>query len=126
VSRGGDLSIAELCDADELIKRMLHFDGGAMSCCRASGGGSTMVESMLGGDMRRLAFAVVGLMLATLVSAPADAAPLWKSSVSATNTVVSRPVDGGGYPVPPGQTAPDPGTCRAGSTTRTSRSPGWP
>jgi hypothetical protein len=64
--------------------------------------------------MRRIAFAVAVLLLAMLVPAPADAAPLWRSSVSATNTVVSRPAEGGGYPVPPGQTAPDPGTCRAG------------
>ena len=28
-----------------------------------------------------------------------------------TNTVVSQPVAGGGYPVPPGATRPDPGTC---------------
>ena len=44
----------------------------------------------------------------------ATAAPLWQSEVSASNEVASRPVEGGGYPVPPGQTAPDPGTCRAG------------
>src|SRR5262249_57408388 len=41
-------------------------------------------------------------------------AQLWGSSVPATNTVVSQPSTGGGYPVPPGQTAPSPGTCRAG------------
>jgi hypothetical protein len=45
-------------------------------------------------------------------SASADSR--WQTSVPITNEVVSRPVTGGGYPVPPGQTAPDPGTCRAG------------
>jgi hypothetical protein len=49
-------------------------------------------------------------------SGNASAAPdsLWQSSVPVTNEVVSSPVLGGGYPVPPGQTAPDPGTCREG------------
>ena len=47
-------------------------------------------------------------------NASAEPEPLWQGSVPATNTVVSSPVVGGGYPVPPGQTAPDPGTCREG------------
>jgi hypothetical protein len=38
----------------------------------------------------------------------------WTSTVTATNTVVSKPVQGGGYPVPPGATRPDPGTCGPG------------
>jgi hypothetical protein len=38
----------------------------------------------------------------------------WSSSVSFTNQVASSPTTGGGYPVPPGQTFPNPGTCRAG------------
>lgn len=46
-------------------------------------------------------------------AAGADPA-LWTSTVQATNQVVSRPVAGGGYPVPPGATAPLPGTCRPG------------
>jgi hypothetical protein len=39
----------------------------------------------------------------------------WASSVSFTNQVASSPTTGGGYPVPPGQTFPNPGTCRAGT-----------
>jgi len=39
----------------------------------------------------------------------------WTSSVPFTNEVASSPAAGGGYPVPPGQTFPDPGTCRAGT-----------
>src|SRR6266849_5367284 len=39
----------------------------------------------------------------------------WTSSVPFTNQVASSPTTGGGYPVPPGQTFPNPGTCRAGT-----------
>ena len=39
----------------------------------------------------------------------------WTSSVAFTNQVASSPATGGGYPVPPGQTFPNPGTCRAGA-----------
>jgi hypothetical protein len=39
----------------------------------------------------------------------------WTSSVSFTNQVASSPTTGGGYPVPPGQTFPNPGTCGRGS-----------
>src|SRR5215468_5570829 len=39
----------------------------------------------------------------------------WASNVSFTNQVASSPTTGGGYPVPPGQTFPNPGTCRAGT-----------
>ena len=39
----------------------------------------------------------------------------WTSSVSFTNQVASSPTAGGGYPVPPGQTFPNPGTCGAGT-----------
>jgi hypothetical protein len=39
----------------------------------------------------------------------------WASSVPFTNQVASSPTTGGGYPVPPGQTFPNPGTCRAGT-----------
>jgi hypothetical protein len=39
----------------------------------------------------------------------------WASSVSFTNQVASSPTTGGGYPVPTGQTFPNPGTCRAGT-----------
>jgi hypothetical protein len=47
-------------------------------------------------------------------SAGTASAQLWSSSVPTTDTVVSQPSVGGGYPIPPGQTAPVPGTCRAG------------
>jgi hypothetical protein len=64
--------------------------------------------------MRRIAVAVA-LTFVAASSGNASATPdSWQSSVPVTNTVVSSPVLGGGYPVPPGQTAPDPGTCRAG------------
>ncbi len=39
----------------------------------------------------------------------------WTSSGAFTNQVASSPMTGGGYPVPPGQTFPNPGTCRAGT-----------
>ena len=47
--------------------------------------------------------------------AAAASGPGWVSSVAFTNQVASSPTTGGGYPVPPGQTFPNPGTCRAGS-----------
>ena len=64
--------------------------------------------------MRRIALAAV--LTVSVIGANVDAASaqLWGSSVPTTNTVVSQPSAGGGYPVPPGQTAPLPGTCRAG------------
>jgi hypothetical protein len=48
----------------------------------------------------------------------------WASSVSFTNQVASSPTTGGGYPVPTGQTFPNPGTCRAG-TFDSNRSESW-
>jgi hypothetical protein len=39
----------------------------------------------------------------------------WTSSAPFTNRVASSPTTGGGYPVPAGQTFPNPGTCRAGT-----------
>jgi hypothetical protein len=41
--------------------------------------------------------------------------PAWASSIPFTNQVASSPTTGGGYPVPPGQTFPNPGTCGSGS-----------
>jgi hypothetical protein len=64
--------------------------------------------------LRRFAVAAVIALGLTAADARVANAQLWGTSVPATNTVVSQPVTGGGYPVPPGQTAPDPGTCRAG------------
>jgi hypothetical protein len=48
-------------------------------------------------------------------AAAAASGPPWTSSVSFTNQVASSPTTGGGYPVPPGQTFPNPGTCRPGA-----------
>jgi hypothetical protein len=64
--------------------------------------------------MRRLAVLVIAIAFAAVNGGAASADPLWLASVPVANEVVSSPVVGGGYPVPPGQTAPDPGTCRAG------------
>src|SRR6266508_6557970 len=48
----------------------------------------------------------------------------WASSVPFTNEVASSPFRAGGYPVAPGQTAPDPGTCRLGDY-NANRSESW-
>ena len=73
--------------------------------------------------MHRLRLPVVaaalltGSALAALAPAVAAGAPKpgWTSTAQFTNQVASTPTTGGGYPVPPGQTFPNPGTCRAGS-----------
>jgi hypothetical protein len=62
--------------------------------------------------MRKLAGALV--VLAVVLYPTAASAGLWAASVPVTNQVASSPFRAGGYPVPPGQTAPDPGTCRLG------------
>src|SRR6516165_10909006 len=67
----------------------------------------TLVVAMLTG-----AGVAVG---ATAPGATAASNPGWASSVTFTNQVASSPMTGGGYPVPPGQTFPNPGTCRAGT-----------
>jgi hypothetical protein len=67
---------------------------------------------MDGAGVRRIAVAAIALGLTAINAGVAQAQ--WGTSVPTTNTVVSQPSIGGGYPVPPGQTAPDPGTCRAG------------
>jgi hypothetical protein len=64
--------------------------------------------------MRGIVCMVVALAITAVLAGSASADSPWQTSVPITNEVVSRPVTGGGYPVPPGQTAPDPGTCRAG------------
>ena len=61
--------------------------------------------------MSKLAALVAGLAVLAVTAASAATAAPWSSSVPFTNTVVSSPVAGGGYPVPPGATRPDPGTC---------------
>jgi hypothetical protein len=55
-----------------------------------------------------------GLAAAPVTSAAASGSG-WTPSVKFTNQVASSPATGGGYPVPPGQTFPNPGTCRAGT-----------
>ncbi|MDR0346640.1 MAG: glycoside hydrolase, partial [Nocardiopsaceae bacterium] len=63
-------------------------------------------------------FVVAGAALAAALTVPGSAAasgPGWSASVPFTNQVASSPTTGGGYPVPPGQTFPEPGTCRAGT-----------
>src|SRR4051812_5188436 len=59
------------------------------------------------GNMRGIALAVA-LCGAVLFTAAAGAAS-WP--LVGTNQVASSPVQGGGYPVPPGSTKPVPGTC---------------
>ena len=61
--------------------------------------------------MSKLAALLAGFAVLTVTAASAASAAPWSSSVPFTNTVVSSPVAGGGYPVPPGATRPDPGTC---------------
>jgi hypothetical protein len=62
--------------------------------------------------MKRVMAVVVAL---GAVAVPTSAAAGgWSSSVPFTNAVASSPFKGGGYPVPPGSTAPLPGTCRLG------------
>ena len=72
----------------------------------------------------RGAFALLtaGLVAGSLASVAAGSG--WTNPVTATNQIASSPVAGGGYPVPPGQTAPDPGTCRAGLY-NSNRSESW-
>ena len=68
-----------------------------------------------------------GLVLVTALAASvafaAPAAADWNTPVG-TNAVADAPIAGGGYPVPPGATKPDPGTCRAGSY-NSNRSESW-
>ncbi len=59
--------------------------------------------------MRKTILALAAV--AALASATSAAATGWTSSIPFANTVVSSPIIGGGYPVPPGATRPDPGTC---------------
>jgi hypothetical protein len=52
--------------------------------------------------------------LCALAWGTAAQAGTWTQTVPFTNQVASSPTAGGGYPVPPGQTVPDAGTCRPG------------
>ena len=62
--------------------------------------------------MRR-AITTLAALAALVVAAPGWAGT-WSATVPFTNQVASSPFRGGGYPVPPGSTAPLPGTCRLG------------
>jgi hypothetical protein len=68
---------------------------------------------------------VVGLAaLCALAWAATASAGGWSVTVPFTNQVASSPARGGGYPVPAGATAPDPGTCRLGDY-NSNRSESW-
>src|SRR6266568_3457193 len=64
--------------------------------------------------MKRLLVAAFGALLVLSLVPVAAAAGNWMSSVAFSNQVASSPTTGGGYPIPAGQTAPVPGTCRLG------------
>jgi hypothetical protein len=73
---------------------------------------------LLSGVAAVLAGAGLVAMPATTLAAAGGAAASgsgWGPGVAFTNQVASSPMTGGGYPVPPGQTFPNPGTCRAGA-----------
>lgn len=74
--------------------------------------------------MKRLLVAGLGALLALSPVPVAAAAGNWTSSVAFRNQVASSPTTGGGYPVPAGQTAPVPGTCRLGDY-NANRSESW-
>ena len=61
--------------------------------------------------MKRLVLATA--ITAALASAAPAAAADWAVPVG-SNVVADQVIPGGGYPVPPGATRPDPGTCRPG------------
>ena len=66
---------------------------------------------------RLLIGVTVGVVAAGLLAwtPKSDAASLlWTESTPFTNTVVSQPTEGGGYPVPDGSRVPLAGTCRPG------------
>ena len=64
----------------------------------------------------------LALATAALI-APAAAEAAWDTPVG-TNVVAGAPIAGGGYPVPPGATKPEPGTCRPGLY-NSNRSESW-
>src|SRR6266542_1714461 len=72
--------------------------------------------------MRTLAAAAA--TLCALACASTGAAAGWTTPFTALNQVASSPAKGGGYPVPAGQTAPVPGTCRLGDY-NANRSESW-
>jgi hypothetical protein len=66
-----------------------------------------------GATVKRILAILVGLVAAVaaagIFAITSGASPSW--SLVGTNVVASEPVEGGGYPVPPGSTKPLPGTC---------------
>lgn len=74
--------------------------------------------------MKRLLVAGLGALLVLTPMPMAAAAGGWTSSVAFSNQVASSPTASGGYPVPAGQTAPVPGTCRLGDY-NANRSESW-
>jgi hypothetical protein len=56
---------------------------------------------------------VVTIAITTALMSAAPAAADWSVPVG-SNVVADQVIAGGGYPVPPGATRPDAGTCRAG------------
>jgi hypothetical protein len=66
-----------------------------------------------------LTMTAVAAGLAWVAPASAD----WSVPVG-TNVVADEPITGGGYPVPPGATRPEPGTCRIG-VYNSNRSESW-
>jgi len=73
--------------------------------------------------VKRLALATALLVLVGSAAGSASVGA-WSSSVPFTNQVASSPTTGGGYPVPAGQTFPNPGTCGLGSFD-SNRSESW-
>jgi hypothetical protein len=71
--------------------------------------------------LRVLALAAV-VAVGMTCAATASAAP-WETPVG-TSVVADQPIQGGGYPVPPGSTKPLPGTCRSGLY-NSNRSESW-
>src|SRR5919202_2759352 len=71
--------------------------------------------------MKTLRMLAAAFALGLAAAAPASAN--WSTPVG-TNVVAAAPIFGGGYPVPPGATRPDAGTCRAGLY-NSNRSESW-
>lgn len=72
--------------------------------------------------MRRLLFALA--LVSAFTNVGTASAQSWNATVPFTNQVASTPFKGGGYPIPPGSTAPLPGTCRLGDY-NANRSESW-
>jgi hypothetical protein len=71
--------------------------------------------------MRRF---VVALAAASALVWVGAASAGWNTTVPLTNQDATSPAKGGGYPVAPGATAPEPGTCRLGNY-NSNRSESW-